>query len=314
MPEFAISADPIFGTYALWVGTLLAIAGVILFVLGALLKRDVSQVWLTYRGWLIMIPTLFGTDMLGRTASVLGVAALSVVSFKEFARATGLYKDWWHTCTVYLGIAGLAIATLLPDPTTGANGWHGLFRTMPVYVIALLMIIPVIRNKTDGQLQQVSLSIVGFAYMGWMFGHLGFLANSPHFHGYVAYLIFAVEINDIAAFTFGKAFGKHQLRSNVSPSKTVEGALGALAVAMALPWVLHFSFPHFGTTELILTGLIVGIGGQLGDLTLSFIKRDLGVKDMGQSIPGHGGFLDRVDSLIIVGPLFFHMDRGFHGI
>ena len=83
---------------------------------------------------------------------------------------------------------------------------------------------------------------------------------------------------------------------------------------MALPWVLRFTFPHFSAWDCILTGLIVGIGGQMGDLTISTIKRDLGVKDMGTMVPGHGGILDRVDSLIYVAPLFFHMVRWFHGM
>jgi phosphatidate cytidylyltransferase len=128
------------------------------------------------------------------------------------------------------------------------------------------------------------------------------------------YLIFAVEINDVAAYTFGKLLGRHPLRSNISPKKTWEGSLGALAVSMALPWVLRFSFPHFGTVELILTGLIVGVTGQFGDLSMSVIKRDLGLKDMGVLIRGHGGILDRIDSLIYVTPLFFHMARWFHGL
>jgi len=172
----------------------------------------------------------------------------------------------------------------------------------------------VLRNRTAGQLQRASLSIVGFVYLGWMFGHLGLLANSDNASGYLLFLILAVELNDIAAFTFGKLFGKHPLRSEVSPNKTVEGSLGALAVSLALPWLLRSSLPDFGTTELILTGLIVGLGGQLGDLTISFIKRDLGIKDMGALIPGHGGVLDRLDSLIFVAPLFFHMLRWFHGV
>jgi phosphatidate cytidylyltransferase len=83
---------------------------------------------------------------------------------------------------------------------------------------------------------------------------------------------------------------------------------------MIMPWLVRFSFPEFGTRELILTGLIVGIGGQLGDLTISVIKRDIGIKDMGTLIEGHGGVLDRVDSLIYVAPLFFHMTRYFHGL
>ena len=83
---------------------------------------------------------------------------------------------------------------------------------------------------------------------------------------------------------------------------------------MVLPWLVRFSFPEFGWIELTLAGLIVGIGGQLGDLTISVIKRDIGIKDMGALIEGHGGVLDRVDSLIYVAPLFFHMARYYHGL
>jgi phosphatidate cytidylyltransferase len=128
------------------------------------------------------------------------------------------------------------------------------------------------------------------------------------------YLIFAVELNDVAAFTFGRLFGQHPFRSNISPKKTWEGAIGALCFSMALPWLLRFSFPHFGTLQLVLTGLIVGVGGQLGDLSISVIKRDIGIKDMGVTIPGHGGILDRIDSLIYTAPLFMHMVDFYYGL
>jgi len=114
-------------------------------------------------------------------------------------------------------------------------------------------------------------------------------------------------LTDVAAFTFGKIFGRHPLRSEISPNKTWEGALGAVGVAMILPWLLRFSFPFFGAWQLILTGLIVGIGGQLGDLSISVIKRDIGTKDMAATISGHGGILDRIDSLVYAAPLFMHM-------
>ena len=124
----------------------------------------------------------------------------------------------------------------------------------------------------------------------------------------------AVACNDVAAFVSGKLFGGRKLRVEVSPNKTWGGAFGALGISMILPWLLWFSFPHFGPLQLVLTGLIIGIGGQLGDLVISVIKRDLGVKDMGVLIPGHGGVLDRIDSLIFTGPLFFHMSRWFYDL
>jgi phosphatidate cytidylyltransferase len=151
-------------------------------------------------------------------------------------------------------------------------------------------------------------------YFGWMFGHLAFLANAKHAYSYLLYLLFAVELNDVAAFTCGKLFGRHPLRSNISPNKTWEGACGAVLVSLALPWALHFTFPHFPPWECILVGAVVGIGGQMGDLAISVIKRDLGIKNMGAAIPGHGGALDRIDSLIYVTPLFFHIVRYSHDL
>ena len=181
-------------------------------------------------------------------------------------------------------------------------------------MVAAILLIPILRNRARGQLQAVALAILGFVYFGWMFGHLGFLANASNAYGYLLYLIFAVEVGDVAAFVCGKLFGRRELRAAISPNKTVEGALGALAISIAMPWALSFSFPHFGALELLLAGVIVGIGGQVGDLAISFIKRDLGIKDMGAAVPGHGGILDRIDSLIFVAPLFFHMVRWFHDI
>ena len=128
------------------------------------------------------------------------------------------------------------------------------------------------------------------------------------------FLLFAVELNDVAAFTCGRLFGRRPLRSNISPKKTWEGSLGAVAVSLVLPWALHFSFPRFDAWDCLLAGLIVGVGGQLGDLSMSVIKRDLDIKDMGAAIRGHGGILDRIDSLIYAAPLFFHMTRYKHGL
>jgi phosphatidate cytidylyltransferase len=314
-PQLALQSE-IFRTYALIVCGVLVFAGLALALMKWGLKKDVHSIWLTYRSWLVMAPLIAGCVFGGRVVVIAGVCVVAGLGFKEFARATGLYKDWWMTGAVYLGIVAVGVTSLVSQPQgeEPGHGWYGLFIALPVYAVALILLIPILRNRVQGQLQCMSLAVVGFIYIGWMFGHLAFLANATNAYGYLLYILFATQLNDVAAFTCGKLFGKRPFRSNISPKKTWGGALGALAVSMALPWLLRFSFPHFGATQLILTGLTVGIGGQLGDLSISVIKRDIGIKDMGAGIPGHGGILDRIDSLIYVSPLFFHMAGYFYGL
>jgi phosphatidate cytidylyltransferase len=141
---------------------------------------------------------------------------------------------------------------------------------------------------------------------------LGHLARSPNAYGYLCFVLFATEVNDVAAFTFGRVFGRHPMAPAISPRKTWEGSLGAFLLALILPWLLRFSFPFFGPRDLLLSGLIVGLGGQLGDLVFSSFKREFGVKDWGTAIPGHGGVLDRIDSLIFVAPLFMQLTEYYY--
>ena len=313
-PELAWKSD-IFRTYVAILIGVMGLAGAVLAGLTFVLKKNVSSIWTIYRSWLVMAPLAFLMIALGRGPTVLFFTALSLIGAREFIRATGLATDRLMSAAVYAAIAGVGVTTLIDNPNTGNPGWYGLFMAMPVYAIAAFILVPIIRNRTQGQLQATSLAILGFIYIGWMFLHAALLTNVPQAYGYLLYLLFAVELNDISAFTFGKLFGrggKHPFRSNISPKKTWEGAIGAFAVSMALPWAMQFSFPHFGMTELILTGLIVGVGGQLGDLSISIIKRDTGIKAMGTLIPGHGGILDRIDSLIYTAPLFMHMVDYFH--
>jgi phosphatidate cytidylyltransferase len=301
--------DPVFRTYLVIVPAALLIGGAILASVHYGMKRELGSIWATYRSWIVMAGLGLLFVFLGRLAVIAGVCALSIAAFRELARASGISRDFWLTIAVYFGIIAVAVASLVSHPSGDepGTGWYGLFAALPVFVIALTLIVPILRNRAAGELPKLGLSIIGFILIGWMFGHLGFLTNATHAYGFICYIIFATEITDISAFTFGRLFGKHPLRSEISPRKTVEGAIGAVVVAMILPWLLRFSFPFFGVKQLILTGLIVGIGGVLGDLSISMIKREIGVKDMSRAIPGHGGVLDRIDSLVYVAPLFMYM-------
>ena len=126
------------------------------------------------------------------------------------------------------------------------------------------------------------------------------------------FLIFLTQFNDVAQYTWGKMFGRRKIIPGVSPNKTWEGFLGGvgttfvMAIATA-PLVTPFSLAHAAAA-----GLLIPVAGFIGDVTVSALKRDLGVKDTGSLIPGHGGILDRIDSLTFTAPLFFHFTRYFY--
>lgn len=312
-PSAALASD-VFRFFVLITTGLIAVFGSILAVLHFGFAKNISPVWDAYRGWLAMVPIIGVSFFAGRVAVVCFFTLIAIIAFTEYARATGLHHDLTLTFISLGGIAGIAVVTLAPDPANGTPGWYGLFIATPVFVSAALMLAAILRNRSQGQLKGIALSLFGFLYIGWMFGHLAFLANAHNAYGYLLYLLFAVEFNDIAAFTCGKLIGRRPLCANVSPSKTREGALGSIIISALLPLAVRSALPDFSALECILAGLIVGIGGTLGDLSISVIKRDIGIKNMGTLIPGHGGVLDRIDSLLYTAPLFFHFTRYTHGL
>src|SRR5687768_2071141 len=180
----AALTDPVVRLYVGVVAAILVIAGALLTLLKYGLKKEVGGVITIYRSWLIMAPIMIGCVILGRVPFIFLIGVLSIVGFKEFARATGLYDDWWMTGIAYLGIATVTAAALWLDPGDRSAGWFGFFMAAPVFVISAILLVPILRNRVEGQLQAVSLAIVGFVYVGWMFGHLGFLANADHAYAY----------------------------------------------------------------------------------------------------------------------------------
>jgi phosphatidate cytidylyltransferase len=210
-PSAALESD-VFLTYVAIVGVMLAAAGATIGLLRYTSNRDMAHAWSAYRGWLIMAPLVLLSIFLGRAATIVFLTTVGLFGCKEFARATGLYRDWSMMGLVYAAILAAGTTALVTDPNTAEQGWYGLYMALPVYAISAFLLVPILRNQCSGQLQTVSLAILAFLYIGWMYGHLAFLANSRHAYGYLLYLLFAVELNDVAAYTFGKLFGRHRER------------------------------------------------------------------------------------------------------
>jgi len=154
------------------------------------------------------------------------------------------------------------------------------------------------------KLKDLTFSAWGFIYIIWFFGFFLALRFLPQGLGYTMLLFVSIWINDTAAFFTGSYLGKHKLIPRISPNKTVEGSLGGV-LATSLFVLIMRSYFDLGIFSALTLGFLISLFGQLGDLLESALKRHLGLKDSGEIIPGHGGILDRFDSIMLAVPLFY---------
>jgi phosphatidate cytidylyltransferase len=155
--------------------------------------------------------------------------------------------------------------------------------------------------------RDVAYAALGFLYIPLLLMHLVMLHRTTYGWQWLLVIMLIVMSNDSAAYYTGSAFGKHRLYPLVSPKKSVEGALGGLVGSMVGTMVARLTFfPQLTLLDALMTAIFIGILGQTGDLFESMLKRSFGVKDSGNSIPGHGGVLDRLDSIIFAAPAMYY--------
>jgi phosphatidate cytidylyltransferase len=199
-------------------------------------------------------------------------------------------------------------------------GWYGLFLIfIPIYMFLFLPMPMVLMGDTKGFLNAIGTLHWGLMLTVYTISHLPYLLQLPAEvnplaggSGLLVYLLLLTALNDIAQYCCGKLLGKHKAVPRVSPGKTIEGLLGGMAVTTAVAIVLAPYLTPFSLLHATCLGLLLSLTGFIGDVTISALKRDLGTKDSGTLLPGHGGILDRIDSLTYTAPLFFHFTVYFY--
>lgn len=196
--------------------------------------------------------------------------------------------------------------------------WYGMFIIfIPVYVFLFLPARMVIAGDTKGFLHSASVMHWGMMTTVFALSHVAYLMTLPGADAsagalLVFFLVALTELNDIAQYLWGKSLGRIRVTPNVSPNKTLAGLLGGICTTMLLAVILGPLLTPMSFLHSLGAGLIIGASGFCGDVVMSAIKRDFGVKDSGKLLPGHGGILDRLDSLIYTAPLFFHFYYYFY--
>jgi len=253
---------------------------------------------------IIGIPVVLGSIYLGGVYFFIVITIISLLSQLEFY-IIAEHKNIKINKSLGL-IAGFSVLYLY------YIGREEYFLPTVLLILILFLIIEIF-SENESPLLTTSISIYGIIYptalVGTMYPlrQMDFLKDVPGINLVVALLI-GVWLCDTSAYYIGRAIGKHKLIERVSPNKTWEGsAAGFLATLVAISTLKYNGFlgNSFTTVDMIMLSLFIGVGGQLGDLFESLIKRDAGVKDSGILLPGHGGFLDRFDALIIAAPLTY---------
>ena len=165
------------------------------------------------------------------------------------------------------------------------------------------------RGPVEGAAVDVAVTLAGIVYVALLLGFQPAIQAGYRGRHWLLFLYFVIWASDTGAYYIGTAFGKHRLYEKVSPKKSVEGLVGGTAASMLVALLCSFwLLPGLGAVEALALGAVLALVGTVGDLAESMVKRSVGVKDSGALIPGHGGILDRMDSLLFAAPvLFFYL-------
>lgn len=294
------------------IGVLLIVASTIGWLLKRRMKSPnsvIDNLNKRINAWWVMVAIFAIAIFLGKFTVIILFFIASGIALREFLTLMPITRyDYWPLLFAYFIVLPLQYILV-------AVSWYELFCIfIPIYGFLFLAILAAITGSTHNFLARIAEMQWGLMITVYSISFIPALLILPIDHYQdrnlllIAFLVFVVELSDVLQYVFGKLFGKHSISPNLSPSKTIEGFIGGILsaslIGACLWWVTPFSFIQAGLISLMITLL-----GFLGGLVMSAIKRDRGVKDWGKLISGHGGVLDRLDSICFAAPIFFHVVR-----
>lgn len=287
------------------IGVAFVVFGVLIVALARTQRVDektADELWKRWVSWCWIIAAILVPILLGPGPTILAVCVLGMLCFREFAHAVELEGERL--------LCGVAIGAVCLVAFASLDHWVRLFFASAPIGVLFLMMATLPNDQPAGYIRRTALASTGYLLFGFCLGYLGLMAHAAHYRPLLIVLILAIEANDVFAYCCGKLIGGPKLLPATSPGKTVAGSVGALVLTSALcAWLFHLLYPGTAIDEpvrLATLGMMISGLGQLGDLTLSSIKRDAQIKDFSDQIPGHGGFLDRFDSLVLAPPAVYH--------
>jgi len=268
--------------------------------------NDYSELHQRIQSWWWMIGILFFCLFFSKTTAIVLFAFISFLGLKEFfsivpIRQTDRRVIFWAYLSIPIQYYLVTIS------------WYGVFIIfIPVYVFLFLPLRMVLIGEVKGFIRSAGITHWAVMLTVFCLSHIAYLLVLPVKNinaggvGLVMFLLAMTQLNDVCQYIWGKLLGKHKIIPKVSPNKTWEGFLGGVITITLISGVIGPLLTPMIFIHSLFAGLIISVSGFIGDVVISAVKRDLEIKDSGSLIPGHGGILDRFDSLIFTSPLFFH--------
>ncbi len=292
-----------FSTFVTWMINLHAKSEKVLALLANLNAR--------MKAWWVMIAIFAIAISTGGNTSILLFSLVSFAALREFV-CLAPTREADHRSLAWVFFVVLPFNYYLI-----AAHWYGLFAVfVPVYAFIWIPIRSALSGDSKDFLARTAVIQWGLMICVYFVSYVPAILNLaiPGYQGQTArlivFLVLVVQISDVLQYVFGKIFGKHKIAPNISPNKTVEGFVGGVVSATLVGTCFWWVTP-FQPWQAALMALAIGLTGFGGGMVMSAIKRDRGVKDYSALIPGHGGMMDRIDSLCFAAPIFFHLTRYF---
>lgn len=294
--DYTAWLSPIYQQTALIVLAVIFAGALINFLLRK--KNQYSMVaWASIKSWLVFAPIMFGLMGLPSPIPFLALTLFAIFGAKAYFQIMGMFHKSSFVYICYLGIIGLAACSYYDNLI--------VYNVMPMFVLGMLCMVPLIKREYKNMIQYMSLTLLGFIFLGWSFMHLALLLNFENGIYQLMYLIILTEFCDNTNLAISGYFRGEKILAELSQRRTFLSTAVSILMTVVLAYAMRHLLPDRGEKYWLASGLVASFGGVIGDLVMAVFRKDAGVKIVGPFVLGRGDFLQRMDRLIFVAPIFY---------
>ncbi len=290
--------DPVYRETVFIILSVLFVSGLIVFFLRKTGYYFVSA-WASIKSWLVAAPILFLCFALPDPYPLLVLVLAATYGAKAFFQIIGMFHRSNFVMICYAGIWALGVCCYYQK--------LDFYHAMPMIVLGACCLIPLYRNNYKRMIQYISITHLAFVFLGWSFMHLGLIYYFPNGTYQIMYLLILTEFCDNTNLAIGRYFKGLRLLPNIDPKRSILSTIISIALTLVLAGAMRQLLPDQSERYWLTAGIIAAFAGVLGDLVMTVVRRDAGVKIVGPFILGRGDFLQRMDRLIFVAPIYYYV-------